>query len=204
MANAKTEIADRVRNFAINRGKDAGRKKEESEKKLVVLIIYSLFLLAYSITAMQGRETGALDPYTIYDMQLRLKKSITGTSGTPGNTSLYEVETVKDMYSYFRTTFHNAIYTATTFDGDPRFVGGGREGFLSGQMMLLGGVRISQGRSAKVSAKTSAKTSAPTLCCYSTEFSILLPVSNHPCSVRLHDQGTGWAVRGALHDKCEA
>lgn len=59
------------------------------------------------------------------------------------------VSTVKDMYSWLRTTFHNGIYSANTFDGDPRFRGGGRNGFVFGQQMLLGGIRISQYRTPK-------------------------------------------------------
>ena len=53
------------------------------------------------------------------------------------------------MYSWMRTTFHDGIYSASTFDGDPRFRGGGRSGFVFGQHMLLGGIRISQDRSKK-------------------------------------------------------
>lgn len=65
------------------------------------------------------------------------------------NTTLPDVNTVKGFYEWLRTTFHNGVYSASNFDGDPRFIGGGRDGFVLGQMMLLGGIRIGQYRSSK-------------------------------------------------------
>ena len=145
----KTQVLDQFHTYASQSAKKNARSQVESDKKLKILACYIVFLLLYSITAMQNRNNAQLSPYTIYDMQKRVGETISGRDGTPGNTSLTEVTTVKDIYSFLTSTFHNSIYTAATFDGDPRFVGGGRPGFMNGQFMILGGIRISQGRSNK-------------------------------------------------------
>ncbi|GMI26474.1 hypothetical protein TeGR_g15227, partial [Tetraparma gracilis] len=142
--------------MAATNKQQAKVSKAESDRKLLFLVLYCAFLLAYSITAIAGRSQGSLEPYTVFEMQKRLTTQITGIPDTPHNTSLYEILTVKDFYSYLTSTFHNAIYTSSTFDGDPRFNGGGRDGFINGQMMLLGGIRISQGRTAKYDCMTKA------------------------------------------------
>ena len=126
-----------------------------------MLVLYVIFLLAYSVTAMNGRHDHMISPYTIYDMQKALMDQLTGESLGVSyvdsmNTTLSSVSTVKDMYSWLRTTFHYSIYSAATFDGDPRFRGGGRNGFVFGQLMLLGGIRISQERSKKEDCKDRA------------------------------------------------
>ncbi|GMH60521.1 hypothetical protein TL16_g03070 [Triparma laevis f. inornata] len=161
LLNPLTEFKDNIRQKAENAAAKKKIDKVTADKKLMVLIAYIMFLLAYSITAMHGRHDASLDPYTIYDMQKSLVDQLSGSQFKPypdgkqvyninlGNMTLDGVSTVKDMYSWLRTTFHNGIYSANTFDGDPRFRGGGRNGFVFGQQMLLGGIRISQYRTPK-------------------------------------------------------
>ncbi|GMH63441.1 hypothetical protein TrST_g1634 [Triparma strigata] len=161
LLNPLTEFKDNIRQKAENAAAKKKIDKATADKKLMVLIAYIIFLLAYSVTAMHGRHDASLDPYTIYDMQKSLVDQLSGSQFKQypdgkqiyniegGNMTLDGVSTVKDMYSWLRTTFHNGIYSASTFDGDPRFRGGGRNGFVFGQQMLLGGIRISQYRTPK-------------------------------------------------------
>jgi hypothetical protein len=162
MFSAILQPLHRIKDSVVQRAEEAAAKnkkdKAAADKKLLVLFVYIIFLLSYSVTAMYGRQDSALNPYTIYDMQTMLVRQLTGADVTSnsldsqfmGNRTLYDVTTVKDFYEWLRTTFHHGVYSADSFDGDPRFIGGGRDGFVMGQMMVLGAIRIGQFRSKKV------------------------------------------------------
>jgi len=131
------------------------KEKADADRKLTFLMLYTAFLLAYSITAMYGRNNSS-----IYYMQRAIVDEIAGTkiaipntgynfdnsrsSGYSGNMTLTEIRRVTDMWTWMRTSFHHSLYS-NNFDGDPSYKGTKRS-FLMGQNMLLGGVRISQYR----------------------------------------------------------
>lgn len=140
-------------------------KKREDPKLLVRMVLrlcmYLAFLLLYSGVAVADRQNAM-----VYFMQNSLTNAIMGvhsrdladinpqevcgftaTDGGDGCTiQLDMVDSVDRIYLYLRTTLHNALYTAFTFDGDDANAASSRAGqsFLFGHNMLIGGVRLSQ------------------------------------------------------------
>jgi len=136
--------------------KRSEERKNTASRKIVVLVIYVAFLLAYSITAVTGRNNAA-----IFYTQDRLKALFSTRKYSDTNTYGEQLLTVRDLYEWLNTTFLDAVYGTQSFDGDPRddkpahnrtdLIGGfksvvNRRGFTAGQNMLLGGIRVSQVR----------------------------------------------------------
>ena len=134
--------------------KDATKARKDTRNKLSYLFFYCIFLLAYSVISMVGRNGEAISPWTIYDMQNSLMGMFlhgrgetlvdSATSKWSSNIDFEKVRTVEDIYTWFSTTFHSAVYTSSTFDGVED--GAGRDGFILGQQMLVGGITIRQSR----------------------------------------------------------
>lgn len=156
MFSALTDPITKAKNWGARKFEEAAEKnkknKADADRKLTFLMLYMVFLLAYSITAMYGRNNS-----NIYYMQKNIIDELSGTatlqvdsgnsftSGYQGNMTVTEVRTVNDIYKWLRTSFHMAVYTNSGFDGDPSYRGS-KPTFLLGQNMLLGGIRISQYR----------------------------------------------------------
>lgn len=145
---AKEELVE----AAVKRSeeKDSEKVRKESRTRLGHLFFYCIFLTSYSVISMVGRNDSALSPWTIYDMQTSLLNMFLKGRGATlvdpdskkwvDNIDFADVRTVEDIYTWFHTTFHSAVYTSSTFDGGDAW----RQGFVLGQQMLIGGIRIRQ------------------------------------------------------------
>jgi len=110
---------------------------------------------------MQNRLKVLFDPRTVYRDTCSVDNGIIDMSDYDSYLSNGDyVLTVRDVYNYLNGTFLQAVYSTSTFDGDPRQdkpahartdLGGfrsvvNRRGFAAGQLMLLGGIQIGQVR----------------------------------------------------------
>eukprot|EP00753_Platysulcus_tardus_P011649 PLAT3302.42.p1 GENE.PLAT3302.42~~PLAT3302.42.p1 ORF type:complete len:759 (+),score=391.94 PLAT3302.42:40-2316(+) len=142
------------------KGKVAARSKVRS------MVNYIIFLTVFTIAAVRDRNNQDLY-YFGEQLLAQLTDTEIADSIVPNHLKTYmDVGAVEEIWMFLRDPLYRTLYTSNSYDGDDSFGGDGERGLLSGQIWLLGGVRISQVRTAPIPCQLPPQLLGKKFTCY--------------------------------------
>ncbi|CAK4129955.1 unnamed protein product [Aphanomyces euteiches] len=125
------------------RESQSNRKKRSASKEIAEMVNYVVFLAIFLAATFIGRNDSAFATRTVYLSQLQ-DRPLAQTSALR---TFKTLASIREFHNFLVGPFYDAVYGATSFDGDTAFPAGQLytgPGFLGGYGRILGTIRIGQ------------------------------------------------------------
>ncbi|KAG9401516.1 TRP-like ion channel Pkd2 [Aphanomyces cochlioides] len=125
------------------RESQSNRKKRSASKEIAEMVNYVIFLAIFLAATFIGRNDSAFATRTVYLSQLQ-DRPLAQTSALR---TFKTLASIREFHNFLVGPFYDAVYGATSFDGDTAFPAGQLytgPGFLGGYGRILGTIRIGQ------------------------------------------------------------